>query len=396
MNIGLVCPASLPATQFGGIMFLCLDLAREISKKNHDVSIYTTDMDFSENKLNFNKKLPRMEKIDNFKIYRSHVWFSIKLFFINPKIYSQMLNDNLDIIHTIGIRSFQSFIATLISKKKNIPLIISDQGGLFTHPDYVDGSIFTKILYFLQKPLIKFIINNSTKIIVANEYEKNIFKKFGVDRKCEIIKNGINLEKIYDSKIDFQKKYNIKDKYFLFLGRFNFVKGVDTLIHAINLIKNEKCMDNYKIVLMGVDFGYEKEMEKLINDFHLNEKIIIIKNPSREDVTAAYRQCEFLVLPSRWELSPLTPLDGFAFKKTVISTTAHGIPYTIENNKNSILVEPENFNNLANAILKLLNDDNILKKFGDAGYEYVKNTANSVKMAEKTLDIYENQLYVDN
>ena len=52
-------------------------------------------MHFSENQLNVNKKLPRMDKVDNFKIYRSHVWFSIKLFFINPKIYSQMLNDNL-------------------------------------------------------------------------------------------------------------------------------------------------------------------------------------------------------------------------------------------------------------------------------------------------------------
>ena len=396
MNIGLVCPASLPATQFGGIMFLCLDLAREISKKNHDVKIYTTDMDFSKNKINFNKKLPRIEKIEKFKIYRSHVWFSIKLFFVNPKIYSQMMNDKLDIIHTIGIRSFQSFIAALISKKKNIPLVISDQGGLFTHPDYVNGNVFVKFLYYLQEPFIKFIINNSNKIIVANEYEKNIFKNFNAEKKCYIIKNGINLEKIYDGNINFKEKYKIKEKYFLFLGRFNKVKGIDTLIHAINLIKNNKYMSDCKVILMGVNFGYEKEMEDLINELHLDDKIIIIKNPSRDDVTAAYKQCEFLVLPSRWELSPLTPLDGFAFKKTVISTTAHGIPYTIENNKNSILIEPENFNNLGNAILKLLGDGDLLKKFGEAGYEYVKNTANSVKMAEKTLNLYENQLYVDN
>ena len=63
------------------------------------------------------------------------------------------------------------------------------------------------------------------------------------------------------------------------------------------------------------------------------EKIHLITNPSREDVIAAYSESEFLVLPSRWELSPLTPLEGFAFKKPVISTNVHGIPSTITDKK---------------------------------------------------------------
>ena len=44
-------------------------------------------------------------------------------------------------------------------------------------------------------------------------------------------------------------------------------------------------------------------------------------------------------IPSRWELSPLTPLEGFAFKKPVISTRSHGIPFTIQHDKNGILVD---------------------------------------------------------
>ena len=396
MKIGLVCPASLPATQFGGIMFLCLDLAREFSENNHDVKIYTTDMDFSNGSHKFSKALPRIEKIDNFKIFRSHVWFSIKLFFVNPGIYKQMINDEQDIIHTIGIRSFQSLIAVFIAKKKKIPLIISDQGGLFTHPDYTNGGFITKLLYFFQKPLINYIINNSTKIIVANEYEKKIFSKFNASKKCHIIKNGINLHKMDDGQINFKEKYNITEKYFLFLGRFNKVKGIDTLLESINIIQHNELMKNTKLVLMGVDFGFENEMEKIISDLRLNDKILIIKNPKREEVVSAYKQCEFLILPSRWELSPLTPLDGFAFKKTVISTTAHGIPYTISNNENSLLVEPENPTQLADAILKLLNDDLLLKKLGNSGFEHVLNVANSKKMAENTLNLYQNLSYVDN
>jgi len=111
MKIALVCPASLPATQFGGIVFLAVDLAREFSELGHDVTIYTSDLDFANSPKVFNKKLPRLEKCDKFKINRTHAWFSLKLFFINPSMYKQIKNDKPDIIHTIGLRSFQSIIA---------------------------------------------------------------------------------------------------------------------------------------------------------------------------------------------------------------------------------------------------------------------------------------------
>ena len=117
MKIALVCPASFPATQFGGIVFLATDLAREISEMGHDVTIYTTDLDFSNGANKFNKQLPRIEKFEKFTINRTHVWFSLKLFFVNTKMSAQIKNDKPDIIHTIGLRSFQSIIAWRVSKK---------------------------------------------------------------------------------------------------------------------------------------------------------------------------------------------------------------------------------------------------------------------------------------
>ena len=89
MKIALVCPASLPATQFGGIVFLAVDLAREISELGHDVTIYTTDLDFSNGSNKFNKKLPRVEQLINLKLidlihgFLSNYFFSIHLFLNN-------------------------------------------------------------------------------------------------------------------------------------------------------------------------------------------------------------------------------------------------------------------------------------------------------------------------
>ena len=139
---------------------------------------------------------------------------------------------------------------------------------------------------------------------------------------------------------------------------------------------------------MGVDFGYEKNMEELIKKFQLSENIIVIKNPPREDVISAYGESEFLILPSQWELSPLVPLESFAFKKPVISTRSHGIPFTVKDNQNGILVENENSFELAQAITKLLSDEDLRTRLGSSGYDFVHDECNCITMAEKSLKLY--------
>ena len=389
MKIALVCPASLPATQFGGIMFLCVNISKKLSNIGHNLTIYTTNLDFANNTNTFNKKLPKNEKIENFIIKRTNVWFSIFLFFVNPGMYKQMMKDKFDIIHAVGIRSFQAFIAAIVSKRKKIPLVISDQGGLTTHPDLKESSFGKKVLIRLQRPLIKFIVNQSSSVVVPNEYEKKIFLNFCDESKISIVKNGIDVDEMRSWDSNFGKKFTNNEEFILFLGRFHEVKGIDTLLDAVNLIKKELSLEKIKILIMGVDFGYEKKMEKIIRKFDLFDNICIIKKPTREDVISAYNTCKFLVLPSKWELSPLTPLEGFACKKTLISTTAHGIPYTISHNENCILVPPSDPLNLSKAILELIRNPQKCKQLGESGFRMVSNEGNLETMSTNIFSVYE-------
>ena len=391
MKIALVCPASLPATQFGGIVFLAVNLADEMSKLGHDVTIYTTDLDFSNGPNEFNKSLPRIEQIKNYTINRTHSWFSVRLFFFNPSIYSELIKDKPEIIHTIGLRSFQSFAAWLVSKKNNIPLIATDQGGLTTHPYLTETGFLFKIIFKIQNFYIKKIIKHSSKLCAANEYEQNIFLDMYKNAKIKIIRNGVDLKSL-TSKINFKNKYKINYNFILFVGRFSKSKGIENLLNAMNKIKNDLSKSNTRLVIMGVDFGFENEMMELIKKFNLSDNILIIKNPPREDVIAAYGESEFLILPSLWELSPLVPLESFAFKKPVISTNSHGIPFTVQHNKTGILVEPENSDQLSEAIIKLLNNSNLRSKLGLEGYNFVQNECNCVSMAKNVLDTYEEVL----
>ena len=390
MKIALVCPASLPAIQFGGILFLCVDLAREISNLNHDVTIYTTNLDFANDGTTFNKNLPKKEKIQNFFIKRSHVWLRYSLFYVNPGMYFQLIKDSPDVIHTVGIKSFQSLIAYLVSKKKKIPLVISDQGGLTTHPFLETSGTLKKFFYKIQFPIIKSIIKQATIITVPNEYEKNIFKEFKDENKIKIISNGINLQTLIPSEKNFKEKFNLNYNFILFVGRFSHSKGIDILLNAINILKNNIALKDLKFVIMGVDFGYEEKMFHLIKTLEIKNSIQIIRNPPRDDVISAYQECEFLILPSRWELSPLVPLEGFAFKKTIISTDTDGIPYTVKNNVNGLLFPQEDFQELSKLILELVTNIEKRNSLGLAGYDMVQNESNSKIMSKKTLDVYQN------
>ena len=267
MKIALTCPASLPATQFGGILFLCVDIAKETTKSGNDVTIYTTDMDFANNPHTFNKDLPEEELINNFKIKRSHVWFSLRLFFVNPGIYFQMMKDSPDIIHAIGVRSFQSYIAAIVSKKKKIPLVISDQGGLTTHPELKNSGILGKILYRLQTPMIKFIINQASKIIVANDYERDIFLEFKDSNKIEKIRNGVNLPTLKTTENNFKQKYKINLPFALFLGRFSRIKGIDILLHAIKILKNKPELKNFKFLMLCLEL-FCKSLQRIPRQKH--------------------------------------------------------------------------------------------------------------------------------
>ena len=164
------------------------------------------------------------------------------------------------------------------------------------------------------------------------------------------------------------------------------------MINALNILKNEEEFSDVRLVIMGVDFGFEEKMEELIEKFDLSKKVTIIKNPPREDVVSAYGESEFLILPSQWELSPLVPLESFAFKKPVISTRSHGIPFTVQDGKNGILVEPENPIELADAIKKLLLNEDLRNRLGTSGYNFVHEECNCVSMAKNSLKLYEQVL----
>ena len=197
----------------------------------------------------------------------------------------------------------------------------------------------------------------------------------------------------YGDSFTFARQVNDNETWEYYLSELtktnvqNFGVGNYGLDQAVLRLKRDFPKNPTKIVIMGVDFVYQEKMEALVEKFDLSKNLVIIKKPKREDVISAYNECKFLVLPSKWELSPLTPLEGFACKKTVISTTAHGIPYTISHNENCLLVPPSD---------PQIQNPLKCEKLAESGFKMVSNEANLDSMSNKIFSVYEKAIKLNN
>ena len=90
------------------------------------------------------------------------------------------------------------------------------------------------------------------------------------------------------------------------------------------------------------------------------------------DETVAWQASEaatVVVMPSRWEGLPYTLLDAMARGKAIVATRVGGMRDVLRDGENGLLVEPENFNAIAAACSRLLNDAPLRERLGTQARE---------------------------
>jgi glycosyltransferase involved in cell wall biosynthesis len=96
-----------------------------------------------------------------------------------------------------------------------------------------------------------------------------------------------------------------------------------------------------------------------------------------------------LVIPSRMESIPQVIKEAFYLKVPIVATNVGGIPELIQDNVNGLLVTPENPEQLLEAINKLLDDKESMKRFSEAGYEFVIKNLTWEVLLPKYIKFYE-------
>lgn len=312
----------------------------------------------------FNTKNLQILKLSNITIIDINLKRSSLLFLNNIisfiKIYYYITKHKPKIIHLVTIKPI--LYAGFISRIFNTNTVIALTGLNFIK--YID----TKLSKFYLKPfkyffiiLLKFVLmNKKSKIIVQNKDDYNFVKKLinNLDDKLFLIKgSGVKLNKFFYTPLP-----NDKIPQIILPARMLWDKGVNEFVKAANIINNSKIIAKFYLVgsydpdnINAVSFEY-------LNKLKLQKGIEWIGHI--HDMSKIYRNSTLVVLPSYKEGFPQSLQEAASSGRAIITTNTSGCRDAIVNNKTGYLVPIFDYKILAEKILFLLNNKNILISMG--------------------------------
>lgn len=271
----------------------------------------------------------------------------------NPFIIYNNINALADIIrqHNIGIVHVQSrapaWSAYYAAKKTNCKFITTVHGAY-------------NINNFLKKKY-NAIMTKGVKVIAVSHFIADYLKEnYEIDAsKIEIVHCGINLEYFNYEKIPQARMVNLSgqlklqtDKPIILVpGRITRGKGHKYVIEAIKLLKKP-----VQCIIVGDDKGhidYRMELQSLIDSYELSRKIMITNNI--KDMPAMYGLSDIVISAScKAEAFGLVSIEAQAMGRMMIATNIGGSKETIINGQTGWLVEPENPEQIKDAIQEAL------------------------------------------
>jgi glycosyltransferase involved in cell wall biosynthesis len=291
----------------------------------------------------------------------SHVIFNLRL------LKKYCIKNNIDIIHTH--HRYPEFLSYQISRKINVRTIS-------TVHSLVEG-----------KNKLSF---KSDKLIAVSKAVENMLKeKYNIpSEKIITMYNCIKVPDIIseEKQRNLRNKLNIpnEDKIILFLGRISAIKGVDLLIEAFDIVREE--FPNISLLIVGQ--LYDKSMKKILSN--LPAKIKLIKPV--ENPYPFYSISHLVVLPSKMDPFPYVMLESGLMKKPFIGAKTGGIAEFIEDKVNGLLFEPENVMQLAEKIRFMLNNPDEAKSLAENLHAKVKDYTDCEKYYNTLSKVYDNLL----
>ncbi|MCC7429247.1 glycosyltransferase family 4 protein [bacterium] len=282
-----------------------------------------------------------------------------------------------DFIH--GFNPMTSLILLVTCKLFSIKIPVIN-GGLRSAP--LKFSLHAKFFRFF----LKFY-----KIVVANSYAGlQAYGEAGKEGRF-VLYNGFNLNRIPElTKSEARVKLEfLNDKFIIpMVAQVSNRKDQKTLINAIQILKKQNKADSILCLIVG-DGNTRTELENLTKELQLEDTIQFLGN--RRDVELIFKASDLSVLcTADWwgEGISNSILESLACGVPVIATDNGGTKEVIENGKNGFIIEIGDAEGLAEKIVFLKSNRNILEQFSNETQKTVIEKFGIEKMVENYEEFY--------
>lgn len=309
------------------------------------------------------------------------VLFQPRYMLYSMKAKRKLLNTQTDILHMEALWRYPHLLMATWKKKRKEPIVCSPHGMLDPYIIMSQGKLKRIISrLFFQKGLEAVDCYHA---LCQKELED--IRAYGLKQPVAIIPNGINLP-------NSNKTYPKEDTFYhlLYLGRLHPKKGIDLLIQAIALIKEEmpNLLHNWKIDIVGWDHENTfAKLQSLVKKNELQDIIVFHGGLFGEKKIKMYANANAYILPSHGEGLPMTILEAWSWKLPVLMTPQCNIPEGFQYNA-AIRIE-DNVLSIKKGIQSLFQmDEETRIKIGENGYQLVKEKFTWDVSAKKMLQVY--------
>ncbi|EKD46332.1 MAG: group 1 glycosyl transferase [uncultured bacterium] len=273
-----------------------------------------------------------------------------------------------------------SFIIPFLAPRKCVPVIM-DLVAFLKITKHQAKATWTERL------TVGRAVKKAKKVIAISENTKrDLIKLFSLPpEKVAVIylaadesfKPGIDEFKLISAR----EKYNLPEKYFLFVSTLEPRKNVVRLIEAYNLARGQN--SNFpKLVITGKKGWYYQEIFQTVEKLRLSDSVQFTAYVNQEDLPALYSQSLAYLFPSLYEGFGITILEAMACGVPVLTSYASSLPEVA--GSAAWYCDPLNTDQIATGIKELYQNENLRHTLIDNGLKQAQKFSFS-KMAKETL-----------
>jgi len=242
-----------------------------------------------------------------------------------------------------------------------------------------EGGARSKIRALVQG-LYRFALKNTNTVFFQNPDDEKLFRELGIlsskANSCVVNGSGVDVSQFEVAPLDLNKPIR-----FLLIARLLGDKGVREYVSAAAEIKKSFPDTVFDLV------GWIDENPDAIDQYELDSWIkqgVIEFKGKLTDVRPAISESSVYVLPSYREGTRRTVLEAMAMGRAVITTDAPGCRETVVDGLNGKLVAVKSINELADAMVKLIENPKLIKQYG----------TQSRRMVEDKYDVHKDNDYM--
>jgi glycosyltransferase involved in cell wall biosynthesis len=304
-----------------------------------------------------------------------------------------------DIVHTHASKA--GTLGRLAAFSCKVPKVVHTFHGHVFH------SYFGLATTTFYKNIERYLAKKSDAIIAISEKQKvelsEIHKICSPD-KISVIPLGFDLLKfnsnISSKRTSFREKYNLNDDEVCIgiIGRLVPVKNHQLFIKAFHQL-TQKSNKKVKAFIVG-DGELRESLFELCNSLNLTYSYInepkhqaqVIFTSWIKEVDQVLAGIDIAALTSFNEGTPVSLIEAQACNKPIVTTNVGGIENVVIPDKTALLCENDNLNEFANALLKVVENDDLRSKMGTDGWIFVKDNFHYTRLCNDMKQLYDNLL----